>query len=102
MDFGTEAAHVALMRDDWRLVPAAIRLGRRTFTTIQQNRALAILHNVMGIGLAAIEWLPPVWAAAAQSLPDVVILLNSLRFLGRGQTPVGFVGIIPRWVWASP
>jgi Cd2+/Zn2+-exporting ATPase/Cu+-exporting ATPase len=80
-DIAIEAAQVALMRDDWRLVPEAIRIGRRTFATIQQNLAFALLYNVVGVGLAAIGWLPPVWSAAAQSLPDVVIMLNSSRLL---------------------
>ena len=80
-DVALEAAHVALMRDDWRLVPEAIRTGRRTFATIQQNLAFALVYNIVGVGLAAIGWLPPVWAAAAQSLPDVVIMLNSSRLL---------------------
>jgi len=80
-DVAIETAHVALMRDDWRLVPEAIRTGRRTFATIQQNLAFALVYNIVGVGLAAIGWLPPVWAAAAQSLPDVVIMLNSSRLL---------------------
>ncbi|MBI4529144.1 MAG: cation-translocating P-type ATPase [Deltaproteobacteria bacterium] len=80
-DVAIETAHVALMRDDWRLVPEAIRIGRRTFATIQQNLAFALLYNIVGISLAATGWLPPVWAAAAQSLPDVVIMLNSSRLL---------------------
>jgi Cd2+/Zn2+-exporting ATPase/Cu+-exporting ATPase len=29
--------------------------------------------------LAATGWLPPIAAAAAQSLPDVVVMLNSSR-----------------------
>lgn len=80
-DVAIEAAHVALMRDNWRLVPEAIRIGKRTFATIQQNLAFALLYNVIGIALAAFGWLPPVWAAAAQSLPDVAIMLNSARLL---------------------
>ena len=32
-----EAADVALLRDDWRQVPEAIQLGRRTARTIRQN-----------------------------------------------------------------
>jgi Cd2+/Zn2+-exporting ATPase/Cu+-exporting ATPase len=80
-DVAIEAAHVALMRDDWRLVPEAIRIGKRTFATIQQNLAFAVLYNVIGVALAALGWLPPVWAAAAQSLPDVAIMLNSARLL---------------------
>jgi len=80
-DAAIEAAHVALMGDDWRLVPEAIRIGRRTFRTIQQNLAFALLYNVVGIGLASLGFLPPIWAAAAQSLPDVAIMLNSSRLL---------------------
>jgi P-type E1-E2 ATPase len=34
-DAAIEAAHVALMRDDWRMVPEAIRLSRRAFGTIK-------------------------------------------------------------------
>ena len=76
-----EAAHVALLRDDWSLVPAAIRLGRRSAGTIRQNLGFAAVYNVVGIGLAAIGVLPPVWAAAAQALPDMAIMLNSARLV---------------------
>jgi Cd2+/Zn2+-exporting ATPase/Cu+-exporting ATPase len=78
-----EAAHVALMRDDWSQVPEAIRVGRRTFRTIQQNITFGILYNIAGVTLAALGILPPVLAAAAQSLPDVAVFLNSSRLLRR-------------------
>jgi Cu+-exporting ATPase len=80
-----EAAHVALMQDDWRGVPEAIRTGRRTLRTIQQNLWFTAAYNVVGIALAAMGWLHPVAAAAAQSLPDVVVMLNSSRLLGDGR-----------------
>jgi Cd2+/Zn2+-exporting ATPase/Cu+-exporting ATPase len=80
-DTAIEAAHVALMQDNWLMVAEAIRIGRRTFRTIRQNLAFAVAYNVIGIGLAASGVLPPVWAAAAQSLPDVAVLLNSSRLL---------------------
>lgn len=76
-----EAADVALLRDDWSLVPDTIRVGRRAAPTIRQNLAFAAVYNVVGIVLAATGILPPIWAAAAQSLPDVAILLNSARLL---------------------
>ncbi len=82
-DAAIEAAHVALMRDDWRLVPEAIEIGRRAFATIKQNLWFTAAYNVAGILLAAIGWLPPIGAAAAQSLPDVVVMLNSSRLLKR-------------------
>lgn len=80
-DAALEAADVALMGDDWRRVPEAIRIGRRAFRTIQQNIAFGALFNVVGIGLAAVGILSPVLAAAAQSLPDVAVFLNSSRLL---------------------
>jgi Cd2+/Zn2+-exporting ATPase/Cu+-exporting ATPase len=76
-----EAAGVALLRDDWLLVPAAVRLGRRGARTIRQNLGFAALYNVVGVSLAAAGLLPPVWAAAAQSLPDVAIMLNSAKLI---------------------
>lgn len=82
-DAAIEAAHVALMRDDWRLVPEAIQIGRRAFATIKQNLWFTAGYNVVGIFLAAVGWLPPIAAAAAQSLPDVAVMLNSSRLLRR-------------------
>jgi P-type Cu+ transporter len=79
-----EAADVALMREDWTLVPEAVRIGRRAARTIRQNLGFTALYNVIGIALAALGLLPPVWAAAAQSLPDIAIMLNSSRLLRAG------------------
>jgi P-type Cu+ transporter len=86
-DAAIEAAHVALMRDDWRMVPEAIILGRRAFRVIAQNLWFTAAYNAVGILLAATGWLPPVGAAAAQSLPDVVVMLNSMRLLRSRPTP---------------
>ncbi|MCC6177386.1 MAG: cadmium-translocating P-type ATPase [Chloroflexi bacterium] len=80
-DVAIEAADVALMRDDWSLVPEALRIGRRSAGTIRQNLGFTALYNIVGIALAFLGVLPPVWAAAAQSLPDVAIMANSARLL---------------------
>ncbi len=82
-DVAIEAADVALMRDDWALVPEAIRIGRRARRTIYQNLGFTACYNVVGIALAFVGILPPVLAAAAQGLPDVAIMLNSSRLLRR-------------------
>ncbi len=76
-----EAAHVALMRDDWTLVPAVFRLARRTKRVVLGNLAFTGLYNLIGLSLAALGFLPPTVAAAAQSLPDLGILGNSARLL---------------------
>ncbi|WP_029215125.1 heavy metal translocating P-type ATPase [Kallotenue papyrolyticum] len=82
-----EAADVVLLRDDWRLLPLALRLARRARRTIWQNLGFTAAYNLVGIALAALGWLPPVWAAAAQSLPDVAIMLNSARLLRAQRAP---------------
>ena len=82
-DIAIETADVALLRDDWSAVPEVLRIGRRAAATIRQNLAFAAIYNLAGLALAAVGVLPPVWAAAAQSLPDVAIMLNSARLLRR-------------------
>ncbi len=80
-DIAIEAAHIALMREDWTLVPEVLRIARRTMRIVKMNLALTAVYNVVGLTLAAFGFLPPVLAAAAQSLPDVLILGNSSRLL---------------------
>ncbi|NOZ50809.1 MAG: cadmium-translocating P-type ATPase [Chloroflexi bacterium] len=80
-DVALEAADVALMRDDWSQIPEAILVGRRAFRTIKQNISFGVVFNIVGISLAAVGILAPVMAAAAESLPDVAVFLNSSRLL---------------------
>jgi Cd2+/Zn2+-exporting ATPase/Cu+-exporting ATPase len=80
-----EAAHVALMREDWLLVPAVLRIARRTMRVVKMNIAFTALYNAAGLLLAAFGLLPPIFAAAAQSLPDIGILANSSRLIGQRQ-----------------
>ncbi len=80
-DVAMEAAHIALMRDDWNLVPEVFQISRRTMKTIIFNLGFTVVYNFVGLSLAAFGILPPVMAAAAQSLPDLGILANSARLL---------------------
>ncbi len=80
-DIALQAAHVALLRDDWRLVPEVLRIARRTMSVVRLNIGFTAVYNAVGLTLAALGILPPVLAAAAQSLPDLGILANSSRLL---------------------
>ncbi|MFX1250944.1 MAG: heavy metal translocating P-type ATPase [Promethearchaeota archaeon] len=80
-DVAIETSNVVLMQDDWNQIPAAIKIGRRTFRTIKQNITFGILFNVAGILLASVGILTPILAAMAQSLPDVLVFLNSSKLL---------------------
>ncbi len=80
-DVAVEAAHVALMREDWTLVPEVFRIAHRTLRVVKLNIGFTALYNMAGLSLAALGFLPPILAAAAQSLPDLGILANSSRLL---------------------
>jgi Cd2+/Zn2+-exporting ATPase/Cu+-exporting ATPase len=80
-DIALEAAHVALMREDWTLVPDVFRIARRTMNVVKGNLIFTAIYNLAGLTLAAAGILPPILAAAAQSLPDLGILANSSRLL---------------------
>ncbi|MFZ0547627.1 MAG: cation-translocating P-type ATPase [Candidatus Promineifilaceae bacterium] len=80
-DVAIEAAHVALMRDDWMLVPELFTIAHQTMRVVKMNLAFTAVYNIVGLSLAAFGFLPPVLAAAAQSLPDLGILANSARLL---------------------
>lgn len=76
-----EAAPVALMREDWSLVPELFRIARRTMGVVRLNIGFTAVYNLAGLTLAALGILPLFLAAAAQSLPDLGILANSSRLL---------------------
>ncbi|PAU95932.1 ATPase P [Aliifodinibius salipaludis] len=80
-DVAIETADITLMRDDWYLVPDLFASADKTMRVIKWNFGFTTAYNLVGLSLAAFGILPPVLAAAAQSLPDVGILLNSSRLL---------------------
>jgi P-type Cu+ transporter len=80
-DIAIEAAHIALMSEDWDLVPQVLRIAHRTMKVVKMNIAFTALYNLLGLSLAALGFLPPIFAAAAQSIPDLGILANSSRLL---------------------
>lgn len=80
-DIALEAAHVALLRDDWTLVPDVLRVAKRTMRVVKGNLGFTVAYNLIGLTLAAFGFLPPVLAAALQSIPDLGILANSSRLL---------------------
>jgi Cd2+/Zn2+-exporting ATPase/Cu+-exporting ATPase len=82
-DIALQASHIALLRDDWSLVPQAFRIARRTMGTVKLNIGFTAVYNLVGLALAAIGLLPPAIAAAAQSMPDFAIVGNSSRLLNQ-------------------
>ena len=90
-DIAIETAPLVLMREDWQLVPQIFQIAQRSMRVIRGNIAFTALYNLVGLSLAAFGILPPVLAAAAQSLPDLGILANSARLI-RSKNPTDKMG----------
>jgi Cu+-exporting ATPase len=77
-DVALEAADMALLRPDPRLVGVAIRLSRKVVTKIWQNLFWAFLYNVVALPFAASGHLSPMLAGAAMALSSVSVVGNAL------------------------
>ncbi len=80
-DIAIEAAHITLMHENWMLIPHVIAAAKRTMRVVKGNLGFTAAYNIIGLALAAFGFLPPMLAAALQSIPDLGILGNSARLL---------------------
>lgn len=80
-DIAREAADIILLKSEITGVPEALGLARAALRTIKQNLFWAFFYNAIGVPLAALGFISPIFCAAAMGVSDLIVIGNSLRLL---------------------
>jgi Zn2+/Cd2+-exporting ATPase len=84
-DAAIETADVALMSDDLSRLPWLVRHSRATLAVIRQNVAFSIFVKLVFTVLTVVG-LASLWGAIAADVgASLLVVLNGLRLLNRGQ-----------------
>ena len=78
-DTAISSADITLMNAGLNSVIDALKLAKKTLKIIHLNMGWALIYNVIGLPIAALGLLRPMYAAAAMALSSLFVVTNSLR-----------------------
>ncbi|KAI5054415.1 hypothetical protein GOP47_0030689, partial [Adiantum capillus-veneris] len=92
-----ETADIALMTNDLRKLPVAVRLGQKARRKILQNIFLSITTKVLVIVLAAVGY-ASLWGAVLADVGTcLLVIFNSMLLLERKKDEAGRLGLFTFW-----
>jgi heavy metal translocating P-type ATPase len=75
----SEAADIVILGGDFALVGEAVTIARRTLGIAIQSILWGIGLSVVGMGFAAVGFIPPIFGAILQEAIDLGVIVNALR-----------------------
>lgn len=78
-DTAIATADITLTNPALKSITDALDLSKKTLSTIRGNLGWALIYNVIGIPIAALGLLNPMYGAAAMALSSLFVVTNSLR-----------------------
>jgi Cu+-exporting ATPase len=78
-DTAISTADITLMRPQLISVIDALDLSKKTLRTIRVNLGWAFAYNTIGLPIAAMGLMTPMYAAGAMALSSLFVVTNSLR-----------------------
>lgn len=78
-DIAAEAADAVILEPSLGKVDELIHISRRMRTIALESAVGGMALSVVGMGAAALGYLPPIWGAVAQEIIDLAAVLNALR-----------------------
>ena len=84
-DTAIASADITLMRPQLQSAISALNLSKNTLRIVRTNLLWAFIYNVIGMPIAALGLLNPMYAGGAMAASSLFVVLNSLR-LNRAST----------------
>ncbi|WP_211233430.1 heavy metal translocating P-type ATPase [Salinispira pacifica] len=78
-DVAMEAADITITKDNPLLIPATIKMSKKTMAIIKQNFGIAIGVNTLGLIMGSMGILPVFWGAVLHNTTTIAVVANSAR-----------------------